>query len=159
MSETPATKIVIVSGQEFSVPVETDNEAIREHLKGSGFPDVAAATIQTGTKTVEGTTYQTIEFVKKAGTKGLDGAELAALLSSVPAERLGVHPGIGYDQAALLRKLMAGLLTVGQAVGQVELLDDALQTVYDRPYQSEENVLCDHASRVPAVPCATLSVW
>lgn len=65
---TPATKIVIVSGQEFSVPLETDNEAIRKQLAGMGFADVASATIQTGKRQVDGQDVQTIEFVKKAGT-------------------------------------------------------------------------------------------
>jgi len=68
---TATDKIIIVSGQEFRVPATTDNEAIRTHLKPN-FPDVGNATIQTGTRTIDGVAYETIEFVKKAGTKGTD---------------------------------------------------------------------------------------
>ena len=48
------TKIVIVAGQEFSVPADTPNEAIRTQLTSMGFADVASATIQTGTRTIDG---------------------------------------------------------------------------------------------------------
>lgn len=64
------TKIVIVAGQEFSVPASTDNEAIRAQLKSMGFADVASATIKTGKRTVGGVETATVEFVKQAGTKG-----------------------------------------------------------------------------------------
>lgn len=66
---TATDKIIIVSGQEFRVPADTDNEAIRTQLKAN-FPDVGNATIQTGKREIDGITYETIEFVKKAGTKG-----------------------------------------------------------------------------------------
>ncbi len=68
---TATDKIIIVSGQEFRVPADTDNEAIRNQLRAN-FPDVGNATIQTGTKSIDGVEYQTVEFVKKAGTKGTD---------------------------------------------------------------------------------------
>jgi len=68
---TTTEKIVIVSGQEFRVPADTDNEAIRNQLK-SNFPDVANATVQKGKREIDGVEYDTIEFVKKAGTKGTD---------------------------------------------------------------------------------------
>jgi Fe2+ transport system protein FeoA len=63
---TPATKIVIVAGSRFSVPAETDNEAVRQQLLAMGFADVASATIKTGDEGGQAT----VEFVKKAGTKG-----------------------------------------------------------------------------------------
>jgi hypothetical protein len=66
---TAPDKIVIVSGQEFRVPADADHEAIRNQLTAS-FPDVGTATIQKGTRTIDGIRYETIEFVKKAGTKG-----------------------------------------------------------------------------------------
>lgn len=158
MTTPAATKIVIVSGQEFSVPAETDNEAIREHLKANGFPDVAAATIQTGKRTVEGQEVQTIEFVKKAGTKGLGGAELAQLLEAVPAERLGRHfSGTGAD---LLAKLEAGQLTVGAALAHEDRIINALEESVNRyPYQSEGATLCGRVDRLPAVPCVIPSSW
>ena len=159
MSEAPTTKIVIVSGQEFSVPIETDNEAIREHLKGSGFPDVAAATIQSGTKTVEGVTYQTIEFVKKAGTKGLGGAELAALLSDVAAEPLTLSR-LPRSAAALLARLVEGELTIGEALANDDALTDALRDATgQQPRQSEGAMLCARIEHVPAVACAIPSRW
>lgn len=64
------TKIIIVSGQEFSVPAETDNEAVREQLKQMGFTDVATATLTKGKRLIDGVEIETVEFVKKAGTKG-----------------------------------------------------------------------------------------
>lgn len=158
---TPTTsKIVIVSGQEFSVPAETDNEAIREHLKANGFPDVAAATIQTGTRTVEGVETQTIEFVKRAGTKGLAGAELAELLASVPAERLTVERE-PRSLAELLRKLEAGQLTVGRALADLPTLRHALELCESRSFASTQEgaQLCSRVDRLPAVACATPSAW
>jgi hypothetical protein len=66
---TPNVKIVIVDGNRFPVAIETDNEAIRAHLANT-YPMVSTATIQKGKETIEGVEYQTIEFVKKVGTKG-----------------------------------------------------------------------------------------
>ena len=62
---TALTKIVIVAGQEFSVPADTDNEAIRQQLLAQGFADVEEATIQAGKKTVDDLEYETIEFVRE----------------------------------------------------------------------------------------------
>ena len=160
---TPApTKIVIVAGQEFSVPADTDNEAIREHLKSNGFPDVAAATIQAGTKTVDGTEYQTIEFVKKAGTKGLSGADLAELLATVaPAPLESTRHGLGRTGAALVGRLMSRRLTVGEALADIEPLMAALLECEGRSYTfTKEGVrLCERIDRVPAVACATPCGW
>lgn len=65
---TPTQKIIIVEGQNFPVDIVTSNEDIRAHLAAT-YPMVAAATIQTGKKTIEGVEYHTVEFVKKVGTK------------------------------------------------------------------------------------------
>jgi hypothetical protein len=160
---TPApTKIVIVSGQEFSVPSDTDNEAIREHLKGSGFPDVAAATIQTGTRTIDGALVQTIEFVKKAGTKGLSGAELAQLLSAVAPSAIERTPhGLDRAGAALIRHLIDGQLTIGQALANEDILMAALLKCESRSYEisNEGARLCERIDRVSAVPCAVPCAW
>lgn len=68
-SPQPTMKIIKVDGQPFQVPVETDNEAVRAQLAGS-YPMVSTATIQLGKETIDGVEYQTVEFVKKVGTKG-----------------------------------------------------------------------------------------
>jgi len=132
---TPATKIVIVSGQEFSVPAATDNEAIRTQLSGMGFADVASATIQTGKRTVDGQEVQTIEFVKKAGTKGMDGAELAQLLEAVPPATLPTVRSYGptAQQAALLDELSEAELTFDQALAMGDELERALDTCHEGP--------------------------
>ena len=118
MTTPEATKIVIVSGQEFSVPAATDNEAIRQQLSGMGFADVAAATIQKGKRQIDGQEVETIEFVKKAGTKGMDGAGLAQLLATVPPTTLPATRRYGptNEQAALLADLSEGDLTFEQAI-------------------------------------------
>lgn len=109
----PETKIVIVSGQEFSVPLDAKEEDLRAHLS-SMFPDVASATVQKGKKVIDGVEYQTIEFVKKAGTKGL-GPQIAGALDLVPALRVGA---LAAETAQLLRALDAGQLTIGDALAQ-----------------------------------------
>jgi hypothetical protein len=115
---TPATKIVIVSGQEFSVPADTDVEAIRSALKGD-FPDIATATIQKGTREIAGVTYETVEFVKRAGTKGLGAGDLAQLLRLVPSQ---LRQATGPGKPQVLRALLTGQLTASEAVAQVDAL-------------------------------------
>lgn len=160
--QTATTKIVIASGQEFSVPIETDNEAIRQQLAGMGFADVAAATIQKGTRDVDGQKVETIEFVKKAGTKGLDGAALAALIatleaSSIPPIRMY---GPTASQASLLAALADGDLTFEQAITH-DGLDAALTACGEQPpSQAKKGVaLCNQLSQLVAVPCAAPVVW
>lgn len=159
---TPVTKIVIVSGQEFSVPADTDNEAIRTQLTGMGFADVASATIQTGKKTVEGVEYQTIEFVKKAGTKGLDGVELAALLARVPATAAPALRGLDRDQADLIRRLLAGQLTVGGVLADDgDALLTALRACVETasPHYSEGERQCATLDGLGAVAAAAPCGW
>lgn len=151
---TPATKIVIVAGQEFSVPAETENEAIKAQLLAMGFTDVASATIQKGTR--DG--VETIEFVKKAGTKGLGGADLAALLAGLPSAPLDQR--LGQDSAALLARLTAAQMTIGEALAHGPDLREALDEVgggYHRP--SEGAALCDRVDHAPAAPCAIPCAW
>lgn len=164
MTTTTATsKIVIVSGQEFSVPIDTDNEAIRQQLAGMGFADVAAATIQTGKRTVEGQELETIEFVKKAGTKGLDGPALAALLATLPADALPppVLCGPTAEQAHLLDQLHNGQLTFAEALDQEETLTAALRACCEQPPSPSQKgvALCNQLSTLVAVPCAAPVAW
>jgi hypothetical protein len=119
-----STKIVIVAGQEFSVPATTSNGAIREQLKQMGFADVANATIQTGTK--DG--IPTVEFVKKAGTKGLDPTRLVAALA-----RARHTPVPAVSAEMVMWRFVAGDVTWGEAVA------DAL----DRYVQEYANTCAD----------------
>jgi hypothetical protein len=70
MTTPSPTKIIIVAGSRFSVPFETDNEAVRQQLLAMGFADVASADVRVGNEAGQ----VTVEFVKKAGTKGSDHA-------------------------------------------------------------------------------------
>ncbi len=63
-------KLVIVEGQTFIVDAMIDNETIREHLIRQGFANLAGAEIRTGTRQHHGQTLPTIDFIKRAGTKG-----------------------------------------------------------------------------------------
>jgi hypothetical protein len=63
-------KLVIVEGQTFVVDAAIDNETIREHLVRQGFTNLVGAEIRTGTKSQNGQTLATVDFVKRAGTKG-----------------------------------------------------------------------------------------
>lgn len=155
-----ATKIVIVAGQEFSVPAETDNEAVRQQLAGMGFADVAAATIQKGKKAIDGVEYETVEFVKKAGTKGLDGAELAALLAGVPRAAPPAQAKLGRDERVLVQRLAAGTLTIGEALAHRAVLLEALErSVRPGRLQSEGEALCAPCDVLPAVAAPAPSAW
>lgn len=163
MTTPQATKIVIVSGQEFIVPADTDNEAIRTQLSGMGFADVASATIQKGKRTVEGQELDTIEFVKKAGTKGLSGAELAQMLASLPPSTL--PPPITYGptaaQTALLMQLADGELTFADALDREADLAKALDACgEDSPTRSKKGAaLCTTLDQLVAQPCAVAVAW
>jgi hypothetical protein len=162
MTTPDATKIVIVSGQEFSVPFATDNEAIRTQLAGMGFADVASATIQTGKRTVAGQDVQTIEFVKKAGTKGLDGMGLAALLGSLAPAPLPTVRCYGptTEQAALLADLADGDLTFDQVLCLPDL-DAAFNACYEEPptRSTKGAALCTTLDHLVATVCAAPVVW
>lgn len=159
---TATTKIVIVAGQEFSVPAGTDNEAIRTQLAGMGFADVASATIQPGKRKVGDEEVQTVEFVKKAGTKGMDGAELAALVARVPAASLPkvVLGGPNPEQAALLRTLCAGALSIGEALDRTQEIDTAVYSL-DRLNRIEQvgSALCDRISLHPVAADTGVLGW
>lgn len=162
MTTSQATKIVIVSGQEYSVPIETDNEAIRQQLAGMGFADVAAATIQTGKRTVDGQEIQTIEFVKKAGAKGLDGPALAALLGQISPSTLPPIRMYGptAPQASLLVELSDGELTFEQAITMPDL-DAALDACGEEPPTPSQKgaALCRTLDQLIAVASAAPVAW
>lgn len=66
----PNEKLVIVEGQRFLVAIGIDNETVRQHLIRQGFANLAGAEIRTGTVQHDGRTLATVDFIKKAGTKG-----------------------------------------------------------------------------------------
>ena len=149
---TTGTKIVIVSGQDFSVPVETDNEAIRQQLVSMGFADVASASIKKGTREVNGETVETVEFEKRAGTKGLDGNDLVQVLQALPEVALP-RRSVRLPQAAraIIRRLRRGEITLAELADSADIqlvLDRA--TMY-RPALSEEGRrLCERIRDIPA---------
>jgi len=120
------TKIMIVAGQEFAVPAETDNEAVRQQLLSMGFADVASASLKTSTRTLEGQEVPVIEFVKKAGTKGLTGADLAALIRRVPPTDPTRRQVLPRRQADLIDRLLAGRLTCAEVRASIDDLRDGL---------------------------------
>ncbi|MEI8305606.1 MAG: hypothetical protein WCF99_00945 [Chloroflexales bacterium] len=63
-------KLVIVEGQTFVVDATIDNETIREHLIRQGFANLAGAEIRIGTRQHQDQTVATVDFIKRAGTKG-----------------------------------------------------------------------------------------
>jgi hypothetical protein len=66
----PNEKLVIVEGQRFLVATGIDNETVRQHLIRQGFANLAGAEIRPGTAQHDGRTLATVNFIKKAGTKG-----------------------------------------------------------------------------------------
>lgn len=148
----PTTKIVIVSGQEFSVPADATIEDLRAHLAGM-FPDVAAATVQKGKKKIDGVEYETIEFVKKVGTKGASTTDLIAALASIPAQRLSPPADA---TTHLLDAVRTGRATIAQA------LDAQIVTVIaalPRRGGQTGGTLCSKLDAIPPVGGRGPSVW
>lgn len=136
------TKIIIVEGQEFRVPSAMENDAIRSHLS-STYPSVANASITKGKRTIDGEEYETIEFVKKVGTKASD---LATILADIP-------PAWHHYTTELppnFAKLINGMLTVGEA------FDQEFDTHFNRVIEKKDNVegfaLCMKLIELPALP-------
>jgi hypothetical protein len=144
------TKIVIVAGQRFPVPADTAIEPIRQQLLTMGFADVASAEVKHG-KESDGT--QTIEFVKRAGTKGsLGPAVLAAALARVPAASLDT--GL-LDLQARVGRLLGGELTFAEALDQdlAEALDLLAEDGGACSPSTQGDRLCARLD-LPAVPAA-----
>jgi hypothetical protein len=144
-----STKIVIVAGQQFSVPAETDNEAIRAQLIGMGFADVQNATVKEGK---QGET-PTVEFVKKAGTKGgIEPADLVSRLRAVP--RVAVA---SKNAALIVERLLAEQMTFDEAVTN-NLAINAMNALADM--QNAKGVsLCQRLDELPAVASRHARGW
>lgn len=155
---TPTERIVIASGQEFRVPLDIEIEAVRQHL-AQNFPEVSSATIKKGKKTIEGTEYETVEFVKQAGTKGLSGSDLARLIALAPRQNIPKRPKPLSRDLAISQRLMPlrhGTLTVDQVLAQREVFDAALdeaQRVWRQPHAMPEEgaTLCNRIERLAPV--------
>lgn len=162
---TPVTgKIALVAGQRFGpIDPSIDNETIRQQLVAMGFADVAAAEVKSRR---EGD-HEVIEFVKKAGTKGLDGAGLAAVLACTPpadSPRGRVAPaGLHLRDARLLRRLADG------AMSCQEVLDLPMASILaaatfiapdsgDAPTREGER-LCQRCDQLPAIAGPAPSGW
>lgn len=154
MSETaPTTKIVIVAGQQFSVPGDTDNETVRQQLLGMGFADVANAEIKKS-KTAEG--VETVEFVKKAGTKGLTGADLAARLRHIAPAPLPPE----HSAAKLRFQLFGERLTFEEAVAEDAALNALRATATVTAVQTiRGGQLCQQLDALPAVASRDALTW
>jgi hypothetical protein len=158
--EAPTYKIVIVSGQEFHVPAAAADNDIRQTLVAQGFADVASAEI----KRTKRDGVEVMEFVKKAGTKGLTGPALAQLLrrTRVAGDERGM-PAVGNAAKDALRRLAAGHYTIGEALhdqGLGELLELLGEQETTETIQTTEEVrLCDTLDRLPAVADAAPCAW
>lgn len=152
-------KLVIVAGQEWSVPTNTPNDEIKQQLSAMGFTDVANSKVKPGTREVNGVEIPTVEFVKEGGTKGLGGKQLLALLSTVPraplqAERLTA------EQRQLLQALQNETLTIEQAWQGRFALNKLFGTIIrsEMHPNQEGDRLCARIAVLDAVP-ADVSAW
>lgn len=137
-------KIVKVGAQEYSVPADTENEALRTTL-APNFPEVASATISISSREVEGYgVVEVVEFVKKAGTKGLTTSLLRALD--------GVQPfPVPTQLSPLLTRLLAGEMEVQEVLVQLEALQVELHAL-EAAQETQQGVrLCHALDNIPAV--------
>ncbi len=105
-----------------------------------------------------------MQFVKKAGTKALSSADLAALFARVPvAELPNLRAGMTSAQRALLDRLQRDDMTYGEALADDgDALEDALseaQNIHVTSDQREGVRLCSTLDQLPAhasavAPCA-----
>lgn len=155
----PDYKIVIIAGREFSVAPDVPVETIRQQLVAAGFPDAASAEVKIGKRVVDGVEYQTVELIKKAGTKGLGGHELLNLLCEVPVSAMAMAPGLTDRQLDLLVRLDGGHLAAGEALERIDELLVALRRCSRSEYfQSDEENLCGRFDMLGAIPAA-VSEW
>jgi hypothetical protein len=148
------TKIAIIEGERFSVPADMPVEQIRENLR-SVYPGIGTARPTTGTTTIEGVRYETVEFVKQAGTKGLlaDAAEPNPLLVLALLPRLPIGPIPAHHHVSLLQR---GGLTFDAA------LDLPLFTGQRSLTCITEHRLCQSLEDAPPVaagPALTVPGW
>jgi len=69
--------------------------------------------LQKGTRKVGDVTYETWEFVKRAGTKGATAGELVALLGQIPRLPTG---SLSTSGRALFAKYLRNTITIAEAV-------------------------------------------
>jgi hypothetical protein len=137
------TKIIIVEGQRFSVPAETDIETVRQHLLPN-FPGIAQASLQKGKETIDGAEVETIEFVKKAGTKGLNLVDSFSTLPEAPYQPLHMQ----MRDAHVLHRLTMKQLTIAEALPHARLLEQAIATFESHTSLGEQ--LCQRLAVLPA---------
>ena len=112
---TPATKLVLFEGHEFEVEATASDQEILDTLARE-FPGVRGAEVRHGTRTRDGRTYATVEFVKRVGTKGSAGEpDLVAALRPVPAVDWRPTPAQCLHRRTFLA-LTGGELTFDQAM-------------------------------------------
>lgn len=112
---TPATKLVLFEGHEFEVETTASDQEILDTL-ASEFPGVRGAEVRHGTRSRDGCTYATVEFVKRVGTKGSAGElDLVAALRQVPAVDWQPTPAQCVHRRTFLA-LTGGELTFDQAL-------------------------------------------
>jgi hypothetical protein len=126
---------------------------LRTHLAQT-FPDVASATVQKGTKKIDGVSYDTIEFVKKAGTKGALATDLSSLLAELPAIRIGTPPQATTD---LVRAVHTAQITIDAALAQGALT--AIQAMPRQDASQKGGVLCSLLDAISPVPADDVSAW
>jgi len=148
---TPPTKIVIVSGQEFSVPATATIDELRQHLAPM-FPDVTTATPTHGKKTIDGVEYVTIEFVKRAGTKG--ASELVPLLATIPALRLSPPRSAVLD---LLSRVRNGTCTIAEALDAD--LAASIAALPESSLRISGATLCAQLDSLSPVAAADAAAW
>lgn len=148
---TPTERIIIVSGQEFRVPLATPLADVRAHLAQT-FPDVASATEQKGKKKIDGVEYETVEFIKKAGTKGLEFAAVVAALADLAP--LPVPQILSHAELERIIELRAGNMTFAEAL---ELDVIALVSALSQPQSMNGVTLCNQLDNITPVAHAARS--
>lgn len=96
-----------------------------------------------GKETRDGVTYTTVEFVKKAGTKGLTGGALAATLARVP--ELPRSDPFGGDAIA---RLLSDAETFAEAA--TDVFEHTVAPLLTGQYQQPGDALCHAVDALPA---------
>jgi len=148
------TKIALIEGEHFSVPYDMPVAEIRENLAAT-YPGIRTANVAKGRITIEGLHYETVEFSKQAGTKGLEGEADAPhpLLPLLHLDRVRAVQVPDFRNARLMRR---GLLTFAEALDLPLFVDRS-------PSLSSVGVrLCQLLEDLPAAasgPALTVPGW
>jgi hypothetical protein len=151
------TKIAIIEGERFSVPYDMPVDQIRENLAGT-YPGVRTARVDQRTIDIQGVRYETIEFSKQGGTKGLvaEGAG-TPLLALLALPRLPIGP---LPNAAHVHLLRRGAYTFAEAL-ELPLFEGGARTRSSSSLRGGY-ALCqrlDHAPAVAAGPDLIVPGW